>query len=76
MGQLLKPRLIMKHIHCRGGDVGFPPQRPEFHARSGPTCGVLDRMVLGWIFSEYIGFSVSSFSTICAKFINHVIDAI
>jgi hypothetical protein len=36
--------------------AGFPPQRPEFDPRSGYVVFVMDKVVLGQVFSEYFCF--------------------
>jgi hypothetical protein len=47
-------------------DAGFPPQRPGFG--SGQHVGfVVDKAVLGQVFSEYFGFPCQSFH----QFLHH-----
>jgi hypothetical protein len=36
--------------------AGFPPRRPGFETRSGHVGFVVDRVALGQVFSEYVGF--------------------
>jgi hypothetical protein len=37
--------------------AGFPPRRPWFEPRSGHVGFVVDKVVLGQVFSQYFGFS-------------------
>jgi hypothetical protein len=37
--------------------AGFPPRRPEFEPTSGHVGFVVDKVILGQVFSEYFGFS-------------------
>jgi hypothetical protein len=40
--------------------AGFPPRRPGFDPRSGYVGFVVDKVALGQVFSEYIGFPCQS----------------
>jgi hypothetical protein len=41
--------------------TGFPPRRPGFEPSSGQVGFVVDKVVLGQVFSEYFGFPLAIF---------------
>jgi hypothetical protein len=41
----------------RGSVTGFPQRRPKFDIRSSHVEFVMAKVALGWISSEYFGFS-------------------
>jgi hypothetical protein len=42
------------------GNLGFPPRRSAFDPGSGQVGFVVDKVALGQIFSEYLGFPCQS----------------
>jgi hypothetical protein len=47
-------------IACIAQVAGFPQRRPRFATGSGQPRTVLDKVVLGQVFSEYFGFPYQS----------------
>jgi hypothetical protein len=45
--------------------MSIPPRRPGFDPRSGHVGFVVDKVVLGKVFSDYFGFHANSQSTDC-----------
>jgi hypothetical protein len=50
--------------------TGFPPQRLWFNPMTDHVGFVVDKMILGQVFSKYFGFRAVSPSTDCSMFIN------
>jgi hypothetical protein len=46
--------------------AGFPSRRPGFDSGSGQVGFVVDKVVLGQVFSEYFGFPANLYSINCS----------